>query len=129
MKRLFSLILSTAVITMVSVSCKDDFNEQDFLKLQSELKLKQDSTKRARDKAAAQSASQEVVQSYIDAQNAAGALMAVTIIVREDNTPIQGVAVSISSGASKTDGRTQATINGTTDALGTVVFETAVIAN
>jgi hypothetical protein len=129
MKRLFSLILSAAVIAMVIVSCKDDFNEQDFLKLQSELKLKQDSTKRARDKAAAQSASQEVVQSYIDAQNAAGALMAVTIIVREDNTPIQGVAVSISSGASKTDGRTQATVNGTTDALGTVVFETAVIAN
>jgi hypothetical protein len=129
MKRLFSLILSATVIVMVIVSCKDDFNEQDFLKLQSELKLKQDSARRARNKAAGDSASKEVVQSYINAQNAAGALMAVTIIVREDNTPVQGVTVSISSGTSKTDGRTQAIVTGNTDAMGTVVFESTVIAN
>jgi hypothetical protein len=130
MKRLFSLILSATVITMVIVSCEDDFSEQDFLKLQSELKLKQDSIQRLRDQAASDSSSKEVVESYIAAQNAAGELMAVTIVVREDNTPVQGATVTLSSGAPKADGgRTKAVLTGTTDALGVIVFESTVIAN
>jgi hypothetical protein len=130
MKRLFSLILAAVVVTLTIWSCKDDFNEQDFLKLQSDLKLKQDSLRRARNKASADSASKEAVQSYIDAQNAAGSLMAVTIVVREDNTPIQGVTVTLSSGTSKpASGRTEAVVTAVTDALGTVVFDAAVIAN
>jgi hypothetical protein len=42
MKRLLSLTMIAAMIGLAIISCKDDFNEEDFLRLQSELKLKQD---------------------------------------------------------------------------------------
>jgi hypothetical protein len=129
MKRLFSLILAVVVATLTILSCTDDFNEQDFLQLQSDLKLKQDSIRRARNKAASDSSTKEAVESYIAAQNEAGSLLAVTVIVREDNTPIQGVTVTLSSGTAKPDGRTQAVLTATTDASGVAVFDAAVIAN
>ncbi len=132
MKRLFlSLFISSAVFLTV-LSCKDDFNEEDFLKLQSELKLKEDSISRSRDKAALDSTSQEAVKEFIAAANTAGDLMAVTLLVRENNNPLAGVTVSINttpkaSLSSGREGATQAVVTGTTDATGTVVFDKVVI--
>jgi len=41
MKKYFSIMTVIAIIAVVIVACKDNFNESDFLKLQSQLKSKQ----------------------------------------------------------------------------------------
>src|SRR6218665_2039945 len=101
------------------VACKDQFSEEDFLKSQSELALQRDAEKRKRDSVA--NATQ--ADSYIKALNAAGDLMSVTLLVRENDQPIEGVKVTITGATGETSGTaTPAPLTGTTSADGTVVF-------
>jgi hypothetical protein len=125
MKRLLSLTLIGAMVAFAIVSCKDDFNEEEFLRLQSELKLKQ----AEHNKALMDSASEEAVQEYINAANEAGDLLAVSLIVRENGNALAGVTVTLSSGTTQeiSSGRTKAVTTGVSDALGNVVFDRVTI--
>jgi hypothetical protein len=129
MKRIFSLAMIVAIVSLAVISCKDDFNEEDFLKLQSELKLKQDSVTRARDKALVDSTSKEAVTSYMNALNESGDLMAMTVLIRDNDVPVDGVTVRLVSGTpqSSTGGRVQAEQVATTDASGNVTFDRVTI--
>lgn len=129
MKRIFSLIVLVSFVSLAILSCKDDFNEEDFLRLQSDLKLKQDSVMRARDKSALDSTSEEAVEEFIAASNEAGDLLALTLIVRENGVPVEGVSVNITTSTANaiSNGKTQAIQTGTTDASGNVVFDRVVI--
>lgn len=125
MKRLLSLTMIAAVFALAIVACKDDFNEEEFLRLQSELKLKQDEVIRER----IDSASEEAVKEYIAAMNEAGDLLAVSLIVRENGNAVPGVTVTLSTGtpAEISSGRAKAVTTGTTDASGNVVFDRVTI--
>ncbi len=125
MKRLLSLTMIAALAAFAIVACKDDFNEEEFLRLQSELKLKQDEVMRQRN----DSTSKEAVQSYINAANEAGDLLSVSLILRENGNPLPGVTVTLSSGTTNeiSSGRTNAVTTGTTDATGNVVFDRVTI--
>jgi len=101
MKKLFSIITVITLIAIVIVACKDNFNESDFLKLQSNLKTQQDTSK---------------LNQQIKALNAAGKLLSLTIQVVDDRTPLAGVDVTISNNV------TSGTIKVTTDANGNAVF-------
>lgn len=101
MKKLFSIITVIAIIAVVIVACKDNFNESDFLKLQSQLKTQQDTAK---------------LNQQLKQLNDAGALLSVTIQVVEDRTPLTGVDVTISNDVSS------GTTKVTTDANGNAVF-------
>lgn len=129
MKRLLIFGMMTAIVSLGIFACKDDFNEQDFLKLQSDLKLKQDSISRARDFAAVDQTSKQAVEEYIAAVNEAGDLMAVTLMVRENGVPVPGVSVSLTTGTANSisSGRTKAVQTASTDNSGNVVFENVVI--
>jgi len=104
MKKLFSVLLSIAIVAAVIVACKDNFNESDFLKLQSTLKTQQDSAK---------------LNQQIRQLNAAGALLSFTIQVVEDRTPLAGVDVTVSNDV------TSGSVKVTTDANGNAVFPKA----
>jgi hypothetical protein len=120
--KLFGLLIIVASATILG--CKDDFTEGDFLKLQNE----QAKEKEKRDSAYLATMSQEQAESYIAAQNEIGDLMSVTVLVREDNTPVAGVSVSLASGSSATEsGRTKDIVTVVTDAAGRAVFERATI--
>lgn len=125
MKRLLSLTIIAASFAFAFVACKDDFNEEDFLRVQSELKLKQDEVIRQR----IDSASEEAVKEYIAAANEAGDLLAVSLVVRENGNALEGVTVTLSSGTPNeiASGRAKATTTGTTDASGMVVFDRVTI--
>jgi hypothetical protein len=104
MKRILSFLMIAAMVSVAIISCKDDFNEEDFLRLQAELKNQQDSVSRARDKSAFDS-------------------------IRDNGVPVPGVAVSLttSTASNVSGGRAKAVQNGTTDASGNVVFDRVVI--
>jgi hypothetical protein len=126
MKRLLSLTMIAVMTGLAIISCKDDFNEEDFLRLQSELKLKEDEVMRQR----FDSASEEAVKEYIAALNEAGDLLAVSLVVRENGNALPGVTVTLSSGTpqeASAGGRANAVTTGTTDASGTVVFDRVTI--
>lgn len=125
MKRLLSLTMVAALAALAIVACKDDFNEQEFLRLQSELKLKQDEVLRQR----LDSASEDAVKEYIAAANEAGDLLAVSLILRENGNGLAGVTVTLSSGTPLeiSSGRAKAVTTGTTDATGNVVFDRVTI--
>jgi hypothetical protein len=125
MKRLFSLTLIAVMMGLAITSCKDDFNEEEFLRLQSELKLKQDEVIRQR----IDSASEDAVKEYIAAANEAGDLLAVSLVVRENGNALEGVTVTLSSGTANeiSSGRAKATTSGVTDASGMVVFDRVTI--
>ncbi|GHN00072.1 hypothetical protein WSM22_15610 [Cytophagales bacterium WSM2-2] len=101
MKKLFSLLAATAVIAVVIVACKDNFNESDFLKLQSQLKTQADTTALAR---------------QLKQLNDAGELLSFTVQIVEDRTPLTGVDVQISNNV------TSGTTKVTTDANGNAIF-------
>src|SRR6185295_4201932 len=101
MKKLFSIMAAVAVIAVVIVACKDNFNESDFLKLQSQLKTQQDTAK---------------LNQQLKQLNDAGALLSFTVQVVEDRTPLTGVDVTISNDV--TSGSTKVT----TDANGNAIF-------
>jgi hypothetical protein len=115
----------TAMIAFAIVACKDDFNEEEFLRLQSELKLKQDEVMRQRN----DSTSEEAVREYIAAANEAGDLLSVSLIVRENGNALPGVTVTLSSGTTNeiSSGRAKAVTTGITDATGNVVFDRVTI--
>ncbi len=120
--KIFGMIAIVASVTILA--CKDDFTEEDFLKLQDELAK----DKEKRDSAYLEALTQEQAESYIAALNEAGDLMSVTVLVREDNTPVAGVSVSMTSGASPAEaGRTKDVVTVVTDAQGRAVFERATI--
>ncbi|HEY0742383.1 MAG TPA: carboxypeptidase-like regulatory domain-containing protein [Chryseosolibacter sp.] len=125
MKRLLSLTMIAAVFALAIVACKDDFNEEEFLRLQSELKLKEDEVLRQR----LDSASEEAVKEYIAAANEAGDLLAVSLMLRENGNALAGVTVTLSSGTPQeiSSGRAKAVTTGTTDASGNVVFDRVTI--
>lgn len=128
MKKILSYLLAVTVVSFAIVSCKDNFNERDFLTLQSKLKLQQDSITRARDKAALATANSDQAKAFAAALNEAGELLGVTILVRENNVPVAGVVVTLSSGADQTftGGRsesTQAVLTATSGADGNAVFD------
>lgn len=129
MKRLLIFGLMTAIVSLAILSCKDDFNEEDFLKLQSDLKLKQDTLIRARNQQLLDSTSEKAVKEYVAAINEAGDLLAVTLMVRENGVPVPGVSVSLTSSTANAivAGRTQAVQTGVTDASGNVVFDRVAI--
>jgi hypothetical protein len=129
MKRILSFLMITAMVSVAIISCKDDFNEEDFLRLQAELKNQQDSVARARDKAAVDSTSEQAVREFIAASNEAGDLLSVTLLVRENGVAVPGVAVTLTTSTASTvsGGRAKAVQNGTTDASGNVVFDRVVI--
>jgi|GEM_PF-3216425 len=101
MKKLFSIITVITLIAIVIVACKDNFNESDFLKLQSSLKTQQDTSK---------------LNQQIKALNDAGKLLSLTIQVVDDRNPLAGVDVTISNNV------TSGTVKVTTDANGNAVF-------
>ncbi|HEY0654814.1 MAG TPA: hypothetical protein VGD65_16870, partial [Chryseosolibacter sp.] len=117
MKRLLIFGLMAAITSLAILSCKDDFNEEDFLQKQADLKLRQDSVNRRRDKALLDTLSKEAVQEWIAATNESGDLMAVTLMVRENGVPVQGVSVSLTSSTPNeiSSGRTKAIQTGVTD--------------
>jgi hypothetical protein len=120
--KLFGMIAIVASVTILA--CKDDFTEEDFLKLQNELAK----DKEKRDSAYLEALTQEQAESYITALNEAGDLMSVTVLVREDNTPVAGVSVSLASGSVTNEaGRTKDIVTVVTDASGRAVFERATI--
>jgi hypothetical protein len=129
MKRIVFLLTIATVTSLAIISCKDDFNEADFLRLQDELRNRQDSINRARDRALVDSTSKNAVQEYVNALNEAGDLLAVTILVRENGVPVADVTVSLTTGstAEYAAGRTKAVQSASTDASGTVVFDRVVI--
>jgi hypothetical protein len=129
MKRLLIFGLMAVIVSLAIVSCKDDFNEEEFLRLQSDLKLKQDTIIRARNFALVDSTSEKAVKEYIAATNEAGDLLAVSLIVRENGNALPGVTVTLSSGTPNeiTGGRAKAVQTGTTDASGNVVFDRVTI--
>ncbi|NBP71485.1 MAG: hypothetical protein EBU52_22465, partial [Cytophagia bacterium] len=118
----FGLCAIIAAATMLA--CREDFTSEDFLKLRNEL-VKE---KEQRDSAYLAAMSEEQAESYIDALNEAGDLMSVTVLVRENGTPVAGVSVSLASGvAASESGRVQDIITVVTDASGRAVFERATI--
>ncbi|NBW35998.1 MAG: hypothetical protein EBR30_13445 [Cytophagia bacterium] len=120
--KLFGLLIVVASATILA--CKDDFSEEDFLKLQNE----QAKEKEKRDSAYLAAVTKEQAESFIAAQNEAGDLMSVTVLVREDNTPVAGVSVSLASGSTINEaGRAQDIVTVVTDASGRAVFERATI--
>ncbi|GCC52340.1 hypothetical protein SanaruYs_25760 [Chryseotalea sanaruensis] len=120
--KLFGMIAIVASATFFG--CKDDFTEGDFLKLQNELAKE----KEKRDSAYLEAMTQEQAESYIAALNEAGDLLSITVLVREDNTPVAGVSVSIASGSTETtNGRTKEEVTVVTDAAGRAVFERVTI--
>lgn len=123
MKKILSYLLAVTVVSFAIVSCKDNFNERDFLNLQSKLKLKQDSITRARAKAGVDSTSKQSVQSYVNALAAAGKLLSFTVTMRDNNVPIAGVAVTISSGSAGGRSEAASVITVSTDANGNSVFD------
>src|SRR5437868_14014014 len=101
MKKLLPFITMITLVAIVIVACKDNFNESDFLKLQSTLKTQQDTSK---------------LNQQIKALNDAGALLSFTVQVVDDRTPLSGVDVTISNDA------TSGTTKVTSDANGNAVF-------
>jgi hypothetical protein len=129
MKRILIFGLMAAIVSLAIVSCKDDFNEEDFLRLQADLKLKQDSLMRSRDQTTLDEYSEQAVNEYIAAVNEAGDLLAVTMMVRENGVPVPGVTVSLTTSTPNaiTAGRAQAIQTGVTDASGNVLFDLVTI--
>lgn len=120
--KLFGMIAIVASATILG--CKDDFTEEDFLKLQNELAKE----KEKRDSAYLEAMTQEQAESYIAALNEAGDLLSISVLVRDDNTPVEGVSVSIASGSAEiTNGRTKDILTVVTDAAGRAVFERVTI--
>ncbi|MBS1682258.1 MAG: carboxypeptidase regulatory-like domain-containing protein [Bacteroidetes bacterium] len=101
MKKLFSILIGTALVAAVIIACKDNFNESDFLKLQSQLKTQQDSAK---------------LNQQLKQLNDAGELLSFTVQVVEDRTPLADVDVQISNDV------TSGTAKVTTDANGNAIF-------
>lgn len=101
MKKIFSILAMIALIAVVIVACKDNFNENDFLNLQAKLKTQQDTAK---------------LNQQVKALNDAGELLSFTVQVVEDRTPLAGVDVTISNDVSAL------TTKVTTDANGNAVF-------
>lgn len=131
MKRLFSILLAVAVVSLTVLSCKDDFNEEDFLRLQSNLRLQQDSINRARNQASVDAQSAEQAQAQVDALNQAGDLMSVSILVRQNGVGVPGVTVTLTSGtpdATIAGGRTATSTTAVTGATGVADFARATIA-
>ncbi len=120
--KLFGMIAIVASVTILA--CKDDFTEEDFLKLQNELAKE----KEKRDSAYLEAMTREQAESFIAALNEAGDLLSITVLVRDDNTPVAGVSVSIASGSAEiTNGRTKEEVTVVTDASGRAVFERVTI--
>jgi hypothetical protein len=101
MKKLLPFITMITLIAIVIVACKDNFNESDFLKLQSSLKTQQDTSFLSR---------------QLKQLNDAGELLSFTVQIVEDRTPLAGVDVQISNDV------TGGTIKVTTDANGNAIF-------
>ena len=125
MKKLFGSLIVVAIVSLTIFSCKDNFNEEDFLKLQSDLRLKQDSINRARNQAALVAETTAQAASLVKTLNEAGELMGYTLLARENNVPLVGVVVTISTGSDQTiaSGRTAAVLTATTGADGNAVFD------
>lgn len=122
MKNLIKFLLLGAVASVAFVSCKDDFKEEDFMALQRKERLKQDSILRARNV----KDTKDAIASYVTELNNAGELLSFTLTVRENNAPLAGVDVTISTAAEQvaTSGRTGAVVTKvTTGADGNAVFE------
>ncbi len=122
LKRLKLFGFMALISTLVLVACQDDFSEEDFLKQQNELAIQ----KAKRDSAYLASLNQEQAEAYIASLNAAGDLLATTILVREDGAPVSGVTVTFTGGepeAVGTNGRSQVTLSATTGADGNAVFD------
>lgn len=111
-------MLAGIVASMVFLSCKDNFNEQDFMRMQAKLKRSADSAALAQKNAAAAA----FVAAQVTALNTAGQLLAFTVQVQEDRAPLAGVTVSLAN----TSGAT-AISSATTDANGNAVFLNASI--
>ena len=104
MKKLFSILIGFVILTGIIVACKDNFNESDFLNLQTKLKTQQDTAK---------------LNQQIKQLNEAGALLSFTVQVVEDRTPLSGVDVTVSNDV------TSGSVKVTTDANGNAVFNKA----
>jgi hypothetical protein len=114
MKQLLSFTMIAAMIMLAIGACKDDFNENDFLRDQQAL---------------VDSASEQATKEFIKAANEAGDLLAVTLMARENGIPVQGVTVTLtsSSAIAISSGRTKAEQTGLTDVTGNVIFERVTI--
>jgi hypothetical protein len=122
MRRLKVVSFAAIIATVGFVACKDDFNEEDFLKLQD--KLAQE--KQQRDSSLAASLTEAAAQDYLNALNEAGDLMGVSILLRENNEPVAGATVTFNGSSQEvppTNGRVNATFSAQTDASGVAVFE------
>ncbi|NBP68138.1 MAG: hypothetical protein EBR30_20585 [Cytophagia bacterium] len=121
LKRLKLFGFMAIITTLVLTACKDEFNEEDFLRLQDELAQ----SKEQRDSAYLASLSKEQAEAYIASLNEAGDFMSVSILVRADNVPVSGVAVTIGAGNIVAGGRVESvkTVTATTDASGVATFE------
>lgn len=121
LKRLKLFAFMAIITAMVLTACKDEFNEEDFLRLQDELAQ----SKEQRDSAYLASLSKEQAEAYIASLNEAGDFMSVSILVRADNVPVSGVAVSIGAGNIVAGGRVDnvKTVTATTDASGIATFD------
>jgi hypothetical protein len=104
MKKLISILSGLALLAVVIVACKDNFNEGDFLKLQSQLKTQQDTSK---------------LDQQIKQLNAAGSLLSFTVQTVEDGNPLSGVDVTVSNNV------TTGSVKVTTDANGVATFPKA----
>lgn len=122
-------MMIAVMFSAIIVACKDDFTEEDFLRQQAELKALEDAERRARDSAQVNFYNEQEVQSYIAALNAAGDLLSVTFLVRENGNPVSGVAISLTTGTpdAPSNGRAKVMHQATTDASGNATFENVTI--
>jgi hypothetical protein len=113
MKR-FEIILCVIILSIYTISCDDDFSEEDLLNKQYEL-----AKQRADEERAYQDSLQNANQNYQDsvsnsniaALNQAGRMLNYTVTVTVDDIPIEGVTVSATNTGSTTSVDTDANGN------------------
>jgi hypothetical protein len=130
MKRISTLILLWAIVMVVS--CKDDFNDEQFLQKQLDARKAQIDSANSlaeRERLAADSLNEESIKDFIESLNQAGELLSLAIMVRENNTPLAGVTVTLTTASPIiiSSGRSEVMQSALTDTDGRAVFDKVTI--
>lgn len=131
MRRNYCFILVAIGFCVSLTGCKNEFEDEVFLRKQSQAKLRYEREQDSRDSAEVNFYIEAEVQSYIEALNTTGDLLSVTMLMRENGNPLEAVTVTLTTGTpeaeGETEGRAKTTLTGQTDASGNVTFENVVI--
>jgi hypothetical protein len=123
MRKYFGTFAAMVMLAASIIACREDFNEEAFIREQKKAQEEEAQKKLAGDSAA--------VRSFIESANEAGDLLSVTILVLENGNPLSGVSVSITTGDKQVlaSGRAKegTTVEGITNEEGRIVFDKVVI--